>query len=254
VNGLELRGVVKHYRGAGEAVRAVDGISLRVAPGELVALYGPSGAGKTTLLLLAAAIERPDAGEIRFGGRPLAGLSPIERALYQRRTVGFVTQDAHLLPGVPAVENAALKLLADRVSLREARRHAGTWLERVGLGHRLDHEPARMSGGERQRVAIARALVNEPALLLADEPTGNLDSRGGGEILALLAGVCRERGAAALLVTHDPQAADVADRVLVLRDGRIEQRTPSAGAATACAATAARPAAHAGATAWSAVP
>jgi len=233
VTGLELRDVVKHFRGPGEPVRAVDGISLCVAPGELVALYGPSGAGKTTLLLLAAAIEPPDAGDVRFGGRSLARMSSAERALYQRRSVGFVTQDAHLLAGVPAVENAALKLLADRVQLREARRHAGVWLERVGLGHRLDHEPGRMSGGERQRVAIARALVNEPTLVLADEPTGNLDSRGGAEILALLAGVCRDRGAAALLVTHDPQAADVADRVLVLRDGRVEQRAARANTSAA---------------------
>jgi putative ABC transport system ATP-binding protein len=224
VTGLELRAVVKHYAGGGERVRAVDGVTLRVAPGELVALYGPSGAGKTTLLLLAAGVEQPDAGEVRFDGHALAGLSLTELALHQRRRVGFVAQDAHLLPGVPAVENAALKLLADRVSLREARRHAGVWLERVGLGHRLDHEPAQLSGGERQRVAVARALVNEPSLVLADEPTGNLDSRSGRELLALLAGVCRERGAGALLVTHDPRAADVADRVLVLRDGRVEER------------------------------
>jgi putative ABC transport system ATP-binding protein len=223
MNGLELRDVVKQYRGS-EVVRAVDRVSLRVAPGELVALYGPSGSGKTTLLLLAAGIEQPDAGEVRFDGRLLSDLSPVELALHQRRTIGFVTQDAHLLPGVPAVENAALKLLADRVSLREARRRAGSWLGRVGLGHRLDHDPSQLSGGERQRVAIARALVNEPPLILADEPTGNLDSRRGGEILELLAGICRERGAGALLVTHDAQAADVADRVLVLRDGRIEAR------------------------------
>jgi len=233
VSRLELRDVVKHYRAPEETVRAIDGVSLRVAPGELVALYGPSGAGKSTLLLLAAAIERPDAGEVRFDGRPLAALSARELALHQRRSIGFVTQDARLLPGVPALENAALKLLADRVSLREARRHAGAWLERVGLGDRLDHDPARLSGGERQRVAIARALVNEPALVLADEPTGNLDSRGGAAILALLADVCRERGAGALLVTHDPQAADVADRVLVLRDGRVVARddasAPSSG-------------------------
>ncbi len=230
MSGLELREVVRHYPAAGELVRAVDGVSLRVAPGELVVLYGPSGSGKTTLLLLAAAIEPPDAGEVRFGGRPLTALSPAELALHQRRGIGFVAQDPHLLAGVPAVENAALKLLADRVSLREARRRAGTWLERVGLGHRLDHDPARLSGGERQRVAIARALVNEPALVLADEPTGSLDSRRGAEVLALLADVCRERGAGALIVTHDPQAADVADRVLVLRDGRLEQRRAGAAA------------------------
>jgi putative ABC transport system ATP-binding protein len=223
VTGLELREVVKDYRGS-EVVRAVDRVSLRVAPGELVALYGPSGSGKTTLLLLAAGIERPDAGEVLFDGRSLSAYSQVELALHQRRGVGFVTQDPHLLAGVPAVENAALKLLADRVSLREARRRAGTWLERVGLGDRLDHEPARLSGGERQRVAIARALVNEPSMILADEPTGSLDSRRGGEILELLASVCHRDGAAALLVTHDPQAADVADRVLVLRDGHVEAR------------------------------
>jgi putative ABC transport system ATP-binding protein len=223
VIGLELREVVKQYRDS-EVVCAVDRVSLRVAPGELVALYGPSGSGKTTLLLLAAGIERPDAGEVAFGGHALSALSQVELALYQRRTVGFVAQDAHLMAGVPAVENAALKLLADRISLREARRRAGVWLERVGLGHRLDHDPAHLSGGERQRVAIARALVNEPSLVLADEPTGNLDSRRGREILELLAGICREGRTGALLVTHDPQAADVADRVLVLRDGRIEGR------------------------------
>jgi putative ABC transport system ATP-binding protein len=223
VTGLDLRDVVKQYRGS-EVVRAVDRVSLRVAPGELVALYGPSGSGKTTLLLLAAGIEQPDAGVVAFDERPLSALSQVELALYQRRTIGFVAQDAHLLAGVPAVENAALKLLADRVSLREARRRAGVWLERVGLAGRLDHDPAQLSGGERQRVAIARALVNEPALILADEPTGSLDSRRGGEILALLASICREGTAGALLVTHDPQAADIADRVLVLRDGRIEAR------------------------------
>ncbi len=223
MTGLELRDVVKQSRGS-EVIRAVDRVSLRVAPGELVALYGPSGSGKTTLLLLAAGIEAPDAGEVRFDGRLLRDLSPVELALHQRRRVGFVTQDAHLMAGVPAVENAAIKLLADRLSLREARRRAGVWLERVGLGDRLDHDPGQLSGGERQRVAIARALVNEPSLILADEPTGNLDSRRGGEILELLAGICREGSTGALLVTHDPQAADVADRVLVLRDGRIEAR------------------------------
>jgi putative ABC transport system ATP-binding protein len=232
VTGLELRAVVKHYQG-GEVVRAVDGVSLRIEPGELVALYGPSGSGKTTLLLLGASIEPPDAGAVLFDGRDLGTFSNAERAVHQRRKIGFVTQDAHLIPGVPAMENAALKLLADRVSLREARRHAGQWLERVGLGHRLDHDPARLSGGERQRVAIARALVNEPPLILADEPTGNLDSRRGREILTLLSGICHERGAGALLVTHDPAAAEIADRVLALRDGKLVERvaeSPRGGA------------------------
>jgi putative ABC transport system ATP-binding protein len=224
VTGLELRAVVKHYAGGGERVRAVDGVTLRVAPGELVALYGPSGAGKTTLLLLAAGVEQPDAGEVRFDGHALAGLSLTELALHQRRRVGFVAQDAHLLPGVPAVENAALKLLADRVSLREARRHAGVWLERVGLGHRLDHEPAQLSGGERQRVAVARALVNEPSLVLADEPTGNLDTKTGREMHELFFELNREFGMTILLVTHNDELAARTPRRRRMADGLIVEQ------------------------------
>jgi putative ABC transport system ATP-binding protein len=218
LTGLELRSVVKHYPGS-EVVRAVDGVSLRVAPGELVALYGPSGSGKTTLLLLAAGIVTPDAGSVLFDGRDLATLTPRERTAHQRRRVGVVYQDDHLVAGVPATDNAAVKLLADRVPLGEARRRAVPWLDRVGLGERLDHTPAHLSGGERQRVAIARALVNEPLLVLADEPTGNLDSQRGADILALLASLCRERNVAVLLVTHDPRAVTAADRVHELRDG-----------------------------------
>jgi putative ABC transport system ATP-binding protein len=216
---LELRAVVKHYAGTTELVRAVDGVTLTVRPGELVALYGPSGSGKTTLLLLAAGIVSPDAGSVCFDGRDLAALSDAERSDYQRRDIGFVYQSSHLLAGVPALENAAVKLLADRVSLDRARLAAIPWLERVGLGTRLGHVPAKLSGGERQRVAIARALVNRPRVILADEPTGNLDTRRGAEVLQLLADLCREREAGVLLVTHDPQAAAVADRVCTLRDG-----------------------------------
>ena len=216
---LELRQVVKHYPASGEVVRAVDGISLTIEPGELVALYGPSGSGKTTLLLLAAGVLVPDAGSVSFDGHDLARLSETELSDYQRRDVGVVHQSFHLLAGVPALENAAVKLLADRVPLERARRLAIPWLERVGLGNRLDHVPARLSGGERQRVAIARALVNEPRLVLADEPTGNLDSQRGAEMLELLVELCRTRETAVLLVTHDPQAAAMADRVHTLRDG-----------------------------------
>jgi len=223
--GLELRDVIKHYAAADEVVRAVDGVTLTVAPGEFVALQGPSGSGKSTLLLLAAGLLAPDAGSVRFDGREVVPLARGD-ARYQRRQVGFVSQSFELMPGVPAVENAAVKLLADGVPLERARRAAIPWLERVGLGHRLDHTPDRLSGGERQRVAIARALANEPALLLADEPTGNLDSRRGAEVVELLASVGRERGAAVLLVTHDPQAAAFADRVLRMRDGRLEAEDP----------------------------
>jgi putative ABC transport system ATP-binding protein len=218
---LELEGVVKQYADVDEVVRAVDDVTLAIEPGSVFALYGPSGSGKTTLLLLAAGLLVPDRGSVRFAGRDLARLTAGELAAHQRREIGFVYQSAHLMSGVPAVENAAVKLLADGVSLRRARGVASEWLERVGLLHRLEHPPERLSGGERQRVAIARALVNGPRLILADEPTGNLDTRRGAQILRLLAGLARERDAAVLLATHDPQAAAVADRVGALRDGKL---------------------------------
>jgi putative ABC transport system ATP-binding protein len=219
---LEMDGVVKHYPGyGGEVVRAVDGVTLAVQAGEIVALHGPSGSGKSTLLMLAAALMAPDAGVVRFEGQDLAALSVNQAADYQRRTIGFVYQQFHLMAGVPAVENAAIKLLADRVPLSDARRAAVPWLERVGLTERLNHTPDQLSGGERQRVAIARALVNEPRVILADEPTGSLDTKRGGEILALLADIARRQRAAVLLVTHDQQAAAIADRICTLRDGRL---------------------------------
>jgi len=221
VSGLELHDVAKHYPSGHEIVRAVDCVTLSVARGEVVALYGPSGSGKTTLLLLAAGLVAPSAGGVRFDGRDLGTLSDQQLAEYQRREVGFISQSFDLLPGVPALDNAAVKLLADRVPLVAARREALPWLERVGLGRRLHHLPAQLSSGERQRVAIARALANGPRLVLADEPTGNLDSQRGAEVLELLLRVSREREAAVVLVTHDPQAAAVADRVLTLRDGRL---------------------------------
>lgn len=218
---LDLQGVIKHYDDVEEVVRAVDDVTLSVQAGQVVALYGPSGSGKTTLLLLAAGLLATDHGTIRFDGADLAKLSASQLADYQRRDIGFVYQSFHLMAGVPAVENAAVKLLADGVPLKEARAVATGWLERVGLAHRLNRTPERLSGGERQRVAIARALVNEPRLILADEPTGSLDTRRGGQVLQLLADIAREQSAAVLLVTHDPQAAGVADKVYGLRDGKL---------------------------------
>jgi putative ABC transport system ATP-binding protein len=223
VSALELQRVVKHYRGPSEVVRAVDGVTLTVEPGEIVVLFGPSGSGKSTLLMLAAGLLAPDSGAVRFSGRDLVGCSAGELADYQRREVGFIYQAAHLMSGVPAVENAAIKLLADRVPLRRACREAVPWLERVGLGRRLEHTPEQLSGGERQRVAVARALVNSPRLILADEPTGSLDSRRGKEILSLLAELCREHRTAVLLATHDLQAAEITDRLYTLKDGRLLQ-------------------------------
>jgi putative ABC transport system ATP-binding protein len=221
VSTLELQQVVKHYRGPSEVVRAVDGVTLTVGPGEIVVLLGPSGSGKSTLLMLASGLLTPDSGAVCFDERNLSNCSAGELVDYQRHKVGFIYQEAHLMGGVPAVENAAIKLLADRVPLRQARREAVPWLERVGLGRRIEHTPEQLSGGERQRVAVARALVNDPRLILADEPTGSLDSRRSREILALLAELCRERRTAILLATHDLQATEITDRLYTLTDGRL---------------------------------
>jgi putative ABC transport system ATP-binding protein len=219
---LELRGVVRYYRAGTETVRAVDGVSLAVAPGEFVAVYGPSGSGKTTLLLLAAGLMTPDAGTVHFDGRDISSLAPRERAGYRRRDVGFVFQSFYLMPGGSALENAALKLIAEGYSMDRAQQQARPWLERVGLGERLEHRTAELSMGERQRVAIARALANEPRLLLTDEPTGNLDSKRSREVLGLLRDICHERSIPAVIVTHDSQATAFVDRVCTLRDGHLE--------------------------------
>jgi putative ABC transport system ATP-binding protein len=223
VSGLQLREVVKHYHSGGETVRAVDGISLVIAPGELVSLYGPSGSGKTTLLQLTAGLLTPDSGSVVFDGRDIARLSTQESASYRLHDVGLVFQAFHLIAGASALENAAVKLLADGCSLRDAKRRARPWLDRVGLGARAEHVPAQLSMGECQRVAIARALVNEPRLLLTDEPTGNLDSKRSREILELLHELCSERQIPGLLVTHDPQAGAVTSSVYTLRDGRMHE-------------------------------
>ena len=220
---LELERVVKHYRGAGEEVRAVDGVSLAIAPGEMVALHGPSGSGKTTLLLLIAALLKPEQGAIRYDGRDLSSLSENEACDYLMRDVGFIYQSFHLMPRVSALENASMKLLLGGVGMREAQARAVPWLERVGLGERLERTPEELSGGERQRVAIARALAGEPRLILADEPTGNLDSARSREIVELLRSIAHEREAAVLLVTHDLEAAAIADRRCTLRDGRLSE-------------------------------
>jgi putative ABC transport system ATP-binding protein len=230
---LELRELVKHYQvGRAEPVLAVDGVSLSVAPGELVALYGPSGSGKSTLLMLAAAVLRPDSGEVVLDGRDVASFAPRDAASYRMHDVGFVRQSADLIPGASALDNAALKLLGRRASVREAQRTVEPLLVRLGLGERLKHRSKALSMGERQRVMIARALSTEPRLVLADEPTGNLDTARGREVLEMLSELCRERAIAVLLVTHDPQALTYADRAFTLKDGQLGP-PPSAGCAVA---------------------
>jgi putative ABC transport system ATP-binding protein len=226
---LELQRVVKRYRSGEEDVHAVDGISLRVCAGEMLALQGPSGSGKTTLLLLAAAALRADAGSVSYQGRDLAAMSERDSAQYRLSEVGLIAQSTHLMAHVPAVENAATKLLLGGVPLPEAHARARRALQRVGLGERAQRTPQELSGGERQRVAIARVLAADPKLILADEPTANLDSERSREIVALLAELARDNGAGVLLVTHDPEAAAAADRVLALRDGHLDVATEAVG-------------------------
>jgi putative ABC transport system ATP-binding protein len=224
---LQLRDLVKHYPVAGsEPVRAVDDVTLTVGRGELVALYGPSGSGKTTLLKLIAAVMAPDRGAVLVGGRDVTRLSARAAARYRLRDVGFVLQTVHLIAGLSAIDNASLKLVGTGLSVREAQQRMTPLLQRLGLDERAERRMSTLSMGERQRVAIAKALSTDPGLLLADEPTGNLDTRRGAEVLALLRELCRERGTAVLLVTHDPQAVAVADRVLTLRDGRLVEEAP----------------------------
>ena len=219
---LELRDVRKHYAGPDhERIKAVDGVSLNVAAGELVALYGPSGSGKSTLLMLAGGLARPDHGAVLFGGSDLARLSRRAAARHRLLELGFVFQTFRLVPGMAAIDNAALKLVASGATRLEARRRVAPLLERLGVIDSAEQRAASLSRGECQRIALARALACEPRLLLADEPTGSLDSQQGGAVLALLAEVCREQRVAVLLTTHDPAGSDHADRVLRLRDGRL---------------------------------
>ena len=228
---LELERVVKHYRGAGEEVHAVDGVSLTVSPGEMLALHGPSGSGKTTLLKLAATLLTPERGTVRFNGVELSSFSEDDASDYLLRDVGFIYQNFRLMPRVSALENASIKLLLGGAGRREAQAQALQWLERLGLADRIERTPEQLSGGERQRVAIARALSGDPPLILADEPTGNLDSARSREIVALLAEIAHERGAGVLLVTHDTEAARLADRSLTLRDGELHGAEVSADVA-----------------------
>jgi len=226
---LELRDLVKHYPAVGgEPVRAVDGVSLSVSPGEMVALYWPSGSGKTTLLLMVAALLEPTSGAVLVNGRDVSSLSEQEASHYRLSELGFVRQNFDLLPGVSAIDNAVLKLLKN-VRWREAHRRIRPLLERLGLGERLEHRAEMLSVGERQRVMIARALSTEPRLLLADEPTGSLDSQRSREVLELLRELCHEREVAIVLVSHDPLAATYADRVLALRDGQLIDYDPEQG-------------------------
>jgi putative ABC transport system ATP-binding protein len=226
---LELQRVSKIYGEGPTEVRALLDVDLSVAAGELVAVMGPSGSGKSTLLTIAGSLEDPTAGEVLIGDTPLSGLSRNERARLRRRSIGYVFQDFNLLAGLTAVENVTLPLELDGVPARTARRAGMAALEELDLGDRAGRFPDELSGGERQRVAIARAVVGDRHLLLADEPTGALDSANGEAVMRLVRAAC-QRGVAGVVVTHDAQLASWADRVVFLRDGRVvDQTSPPAG-------------------------
>jgi ABC-type lipoprotein export system ATPase subunit len=227
---LDVNLLVKRYpSGSGEPIRAVDEVSLHVRPGEIVALYGPSGSGKTTLLLMIATLLEPTSGKVKIDGRDVSSLTEREASSFRLKELGFIRQNFDLLPGVSAIDNAILKLLKT-VRWREAQRQITPLLERLGLGERLNHRAETLSMGERQRVMIARALSTGPSLLLADEPTGSLDSQRSREVLELLRELAREQNVAVVLVSHDPLAAGYADRVFALRDGRLGDYQPDAAA------------------------
>ena len=218
---VEVTDLVREFTTGSTTVRAVDGISFRVDPGELVAVRGRSGSGKTTLLSLVGTLDRPTHGAVRVTGLPVSGMPERELVAFRRRTIGFIFQAFGLLPILSAAENVEipLRLVAAEPHVRDAR--VTELLGLVGLAGRANHRPHELSGGEQQRVAIARALANRPRLLLADEPTGQLDSHTGRDIMALIRSIIRIEGTTAIVATHDPALIDLADRVLELRDGKV---------------------------------
>src|ERR1700754_2607222 len=220
---IDLLDVVREYRVGGQTVRALDRINLRLEGGQFVSMVGPSGAGKSTLLHLLGALDSPDSGSIEFDGDEIGHLSDDQQSDFRHHRVGFIFQFFNLLPTLSAWENVAVPKLLDGVRLGKVKPDAVRLLDRVGLGNRTQHRPAELSGGQMQRVAVARALMMDPSLILADEPTGNLDSATGASILALLAEVAREDGDSRLvvMVTHNSGAAETTDRVITLQDGRV---------------------------------
>ncbi len=222
---VETQALTKVYGSGDTALTALNHVSIHIQAGEFVAIMGPSGCGKSTLLHLLGGLDRPSSGGVLIEGHQLSDLNDTRLAELRRRKIGFVFQFFNLLPVLNALENAALPLLLDGVPLKTAQKKAAGWLDRVGLNDRHTHRPSQLSGGQQQRVAIARALVSEPAIILADEPTGNLDTHAADEIVALLRQVSSEWGRAVVMVTHDPRIAAYADRIIFLKDGVVVNET-----------------------------
>jgi len=229
---VEMVDVVREYRAGGQTVRALDSISLGLAGGQFASVVGPSGSGKSTLLHLLGALDSPDSGSIRFEGIEIATMTDDEQSTFRRHKVGFIFQFFNLLPTLSAWENVAVPKLLDGRSLRRIRPDAVRLLELVGLGNRVDHRPAELSGGQMQRVAVARALMLDPPLILADEPTGNLDSATGTAIVELLRGVAHDADVdrAVVMVTHNAEVAWATDRVITLQDGALKSDVLAADA------------------------
>ncbi len=228
---LEAKAVRKQYKMGNHSVDALAGVDFLVEQGEFVAIMGPSGSGKSTLLHLIGGLDQATEGEVTIAGQPLSLLKDTQITLLRRRHVGFVFQFFNLLPTLTAEENITLPLLIDGKNPRKFQERLVALLDLIGLTDRRSHKPEQLSGGEQQRVALARALITEPAIVLADEPTGNLDSKTGTTIMELLRRSCRELGQTVIVVTHDPRAASYADRVVFLRDGRIANEVQFAGEA-----------------------
>jgi lipoprotein-releasing system ATP-binding protein len=218
---LRLEGVIRTFRQAGEELQILRGVDLTVKPGEIVALLGPSGSGKSTLLHTAGLLEAADGGRVLVGAEDCSKMNDEARTLIRRRRIGFVYQYHHLLPEFSAVENAAMPLLIQGMPRAKAKAEAARLLETLGLGHRLTHRPARLSGGEQQRVAISRAVIAKPQLLLADEPTGNLDERTAEAAFQALLRLVRDAGIGALIATHNLALAQRMDRVVTLHEGKL---------------------------------
>lgn len=221
---VDAKDITKVYQMGEVEVHALRGLSLKIAPGEVLSIMGPSGSGKSTLMNILGCLDRPTSGEYSLNGESVAALTDDQLADIRNRGVGFVFQSFNLLPRQTALANVELPMRYAELNGRNRKQVATEALEAVGLGDRIRHRPNELSGGEMQRVAIARALVNNPAIIMADEPTGNLDTKAGDEIMHLLRKLNEDRGTTLIIVTHDPEIAELTDRIISLRDGRIEEK------------------------------